>query len=417
LIDKIWKCEVCGEIFTQKRFYNQHIYNKEKCAEVYLRGKIENIDYIECKICGYKTMNIGNHLKTEHNINSKDYKKIYNSNVRAKILHENYKKTCLDKYGVANTSGLSSTIDKRKQTNLKRYGTEWAINNENIKSRVEKTNLERYGCISPFGNANVREKIIQTFIQNYGVENPFKAEEVKDKIKQTNLDRYGTEYSLQAKEVKDKIKQTNLDRYGTEYYTQTEEYKKRREETCLKKYGCINNSQTEEWLDKIKQTNLDRYGTEYYSQTEEYKKRSMETLKNNYGIYSTIVPGFSLNSQELFTSIELILLDLYPDLECFYATNKKIEIGKKIMTNEYQVLVNSVSNTNTVRYLDFYIPILKKWIEFDEKKHRYTLDDDKIREQEIKTIIPDIQLLRINDEDYLNNKDATVENCIKFILD
>ncbi len=348
LIDKIWKCEVCGEIFTNKRFYNQHIYNKEKCAEVYLRDKIENIDYIECKICGYKAMNIGNHLKTEHNINSKDYKKIYNSNVRAKILHENYKKTCLDKYGVANTSGLSSTIDKRKQTNLKRYGTEWAINNENIKSGVEKTNLERYGCVSPFGNANVREKIIQTFIQNYGVENPFESEEIKNKIKQTNLDRYGTKY---------------------------------------------------------------------YTQTEEYKKRSIETLKNNYGIYSTIVPGFSLNSQELFTSIELILLDLYPDLECFYATNKKIEIGKKIMTNEYQVLVNSVSNTNTVRYLDFYIPMLKKWIEFDEKKHRYTLDDDKIREQEIKTIISDIQLLRIKDEDYLNNKDATVENCIKFILD
>jgi len=45
------------------------------------------------------------------------------------------------------------------------------------------------------------------------------------------------------------------------------------------------------------------------------------------------------------------------------------------------------------------------------------LDDDKIREQEIKTIISDIQLLRIKDEDYLNNKDATVENCIKFILD
>ena len=61
--------------------------------------------------------------------------------------------------------------------------------------------------------------------------------------------------------------------------------------------------------------------------------------------------------------------------------------------------------------------MLKKWIEFDEKKHRYTLDDDKIREQEIKTIISDIQLLRIKEEDYLNNKDATVENCIKFILD
>ena len=141
-------------------------------------------------------------------------------------------------------------------------------------------------------------------------------------------------------------------------------------------------------------------------------------MKRKYGLYYRSMPGFSLNSQELFTSIELILLDLYPDLECFYATNKKIELAKKLVTNEYQVLVESVSDSKKIRFLDFYIPTLNKWIEFDEKYHDNSkqLYNDNIREQEIKTIISDIQLLRIKEEDYLNDKDVIIEKCIKFII-
>jgi len=378
-IDKIWKCEVCGKVFTNKILYNQHIHNKEDCAKVYLKDKIENIDYVKCQICGYKALAIGKHLKTEHKINSKEYKKIYNSDVIAKIIHENYKKTCLAKYGVENTSGLTSTIDKRKQTNLERYGTEWAINNENIKSKVENTNLERYGCVSPFGNADVREKTIQTFIQKYGVKNPFELEEVQNKIKQTCLERYGAESPAQSEEIQNKMKQTNLEKYGMAYYTQTEEYKKRQEEI---------------------------------------KNKIRDTMKQKYGIYYRSMPRFSLSSQELFASIEAVLLDMYPDLECFYATNREIEVGGKLVTNEYQVLVESVSNNRKVRFLDFYIPALRKWIEFDESYHDSAeqLDDDRVREQEIKAVIPDIELLRIKEEDYLNDKDHTVEKCIDFIL-
>jgi hypothetical protein len=141
-------------------------------------------------------------------------------------------------------------------------------------------------------------------------------------------------------------------------------------------------------------------------------------MLQKYGVYYNSMPCFSLNSQELFTSIELILSDMYPDLECFYATNKEIELGGKLVTNEYQVLVESVSDNKKVRFLDFYIPALKKWIEFDESYHDNIdqLNDDKIREQEIKAVIPGIELLRIKEEDYLNNKGHTVEKCIDFIL-
>jgi hypothetical protein len=191
------------------------------------------------------------------------------------------------------------------------------------------------------------------------------------------------------------VKQTNLDKYGVEYIFQSEKVKDRIKQTCIEKYGVKNPAQSEEIQDRIR-----------------------NTMKQRYGVYYNIMPRFSLISQELFTSIELILLDLYPNLECFYATNKKIVLGGKLVTNEYQVLVESVSNDKKVRFLDFYIPELKKWIEFDESYHDNVdqLCDDKIREEEIRAVIPDIQLLRVKEEDYLNDKDYVIEKCINFIL-
>lgn len=114
---------------------------------------------------------------------------------------------------------------------------------------------------------------------------------------------------------------------------------------------------------------------------------------------------FSLESQELFIEIEE---RLSKDIKCFYATN-----GSENQTNEYQV-----SCDNHVRYLDFYIPLLKKWIEFDEEHHlnEENQKEDLQRENDIRKKIEGINLLRIPITDFVKDKNEVLKRCLNFIF-
>ena len=111
-------------------------------------------------------------------------------------------------------------------------------------------------------------------------------------------------------------------------------------------------------------------------------------------------------SQELFQSIENNL----KNIKCYFAIN--VEETKN---NEFQVLIGK----KFVRFLDFYIPDSKKWIEFDEKHHKYSgiLKKDKIREKQIFKKIKGVKLLRITEEEFLTDKNKTLKKCLSFIKD
>jgi hypothetical protein len=391
-----YRCDFCGKSFAIKDNLYRHLSKNKDCYDFYYHDKVENIDYVTCRICGKRLSRIfEQHLKT-HGMTTEEYRLLFPDAVLT----------------------AQETKDKRKQTNLERYGVENPFVVKEIKEKVKQTFLERYNVEHPMQIKEVRDKFKQTCLERYSVENPARSEEIKNRIKQTCLERYGVDSHFKSQEVRDKIKQTFLDRYGVKNPLQIKEVRNKIRQTNLEKYGVEYPLLSEEIQDKIKQTNLERYGVKYISQVKEIQNKIRNTMLQKYGVYYNSMPCFSLNSQELFTSIELILSDMYPDLECFYATNKEIELGGKLVTNEYQVLVESVSDNKKVRFLDFYIPALKKWIEFDESYHDNIdqLNDDKIREQEIKAVIPGIELLRIKEEDYLNNKGHTVEKCIDFIL-
>jgi hypothetical protein len=391
-----YRCDFCGKSFVVKDNLYHHLSKNKDCYDFYYRDKVENVDYVTCRICGKRLNRIfKEHLKM-HGMTTEEYRLLFPDAVLT----------------------AQETKDKRKRTNLERYGVENPFAMKEIKEKVKQTFLERYNVEHPMQIKEVRDKFKQTCLERYSVENPTRSEEIKNRIKQTCLERYGVDSHFKSQEVRDKIKQTFLDRYGVKNPLQIKEIRDKIRQTNLEKYGVEYPLLSEEIQDKIRQTNLQRYGVKYTSQVKEVKDKIRNTVQQKYGIYYRTMPGFSLTSQELFTSIELILSDMYPDLECFYATNKEIKLGGKLVTNEYQVLVESVSNNKKVRFLDFYIPTLKKWIEFDESYHDNIdqLNDDKIREQEIKAVIPDIELLRIKEEDYLNDKGHTVEKCIDFIL-
>ncbi len=393
---ELYYCDFCGKSFVAKINLYRHLSKNEDCYDFYFRDKVENIDYVTCKICGKRFSRITSwHLKT-HNMTTEEYLSLFPNTILTS----------------------QETVEKRKQTNLDRYGVEYAIQAKEISDKMKKTCLKKYGVENPQQSKKIRDKTKQTCLDRYGVENPLQSEEIRNKAKQTCLKKYGVENPWQSEEIRNKAKQTCLEKYGVKNPFESEEIKDKIKQTNLKRYNVENPTQSEKIQNKIRQTCLKKYGVQNPAQSEKIKDKVRNTMKQKYGIYYSITPRFSLSSQELFTSIELILLDLYPNIECFYATNKKIELGGKLVTNEYQVLVDSVSNDKKVRFLDFYIPELKKWIEFDESYHDSTdqLYDDKIREEEVRAVIPDIQLLRVKEEDYLNNKDYIIEKCINFIL-
>lgn len=119
--------------------------------------------------------------------------------------------------------------------------------------------------------------------------------------------------------------------------------------------------------------------------------------------------GFSIVSQNLFWKIfEETKLD------CIFATNNN---GTYDDTHnlEYKVEVE----TSYVK-LDFYIPSLNKWIEFDgdywHGEKRGNQERDKQREDKIFKAMPGIQLKRIKECDYQKDPEKVINECVDWIL-
>ena len=211
--------------------------------------------------------------------NVEKWLKKYNIKKDLKLIAENNKKSCLEKYGVKNAGWIKTSQEKIRQTNLEKYGCEFSGGLEEFLKKAKQTNLERYGVEYPQQSKEIKQKIKQTNLEKYGVENPMESEEIRKKGQQTKLEKYGNAYYFD----KEKQKQTNLKRYGVEYPQQSKEIKQRIKQTNLEKYGAEYYSQTDEYKQKIKQTNLKKYGSEYYTQTDEYKQKILKINNEKYG--------------------------------------------------------------------------------------------------------------------------------------
>lgn len=124
-------------------------------------------------------------------------------------------------------------------------------------------------------------------------------------------------------------------------------------------------------------------------------KRSNGELVRNGKLYSDV-------SQRLFN----ILKDqLGPDFE------GRLRYGE--CGGEYRVDLPR----GRVRYLDFYVPDLKKCIEFDgEYWHNENAKSmDKVREKEIGEVIPGIQFYRVDESVFLKDPDKAISDCLSFL--
>ena len=196
----------------------------------------------------------------------------------------NYKKTCIDKYGVENSFQDKNVKDKIKETNLERYGVENVSQLQDIQNKKKETNIERYGVEHPSQTKEFQDKIKETNLERYGVEHVLQSEQIKDKIKETNIKRYNVEFPTQSKDIRKKIIESNIKNYGVKNVSQSHEIKDKIKETNLERYGVEHVSQTKEFQDKIKQTCLNKYGVEHVSQTKEFQDKIKETCLNKYGV-------------------------------------------------------------------------------------------------------------------------------------
>lgn len=190
------------------------------------------------------------------------------------------------------------------------------------------------------------------------------------------------------KEFEEYSNTTSLDYYLNKGYDEDTAKKMLKErqatfslEKCIKKYG------EEEGIKRFK----------------ERQKKWLSSFKKH---------GYSKISQELFWYIFEKIKD--KGYSCFFATNNK-GLHDEMHIHEYKVEIK----LSYVK-LDFYIPELKKWIEFDgdywHGEKRGNQQRDKLREESIFNAIPNIQLKRVQEREYRNDPDKIINECVEWIL-
>jgi len=95
---------------------------------------------------------------------------------------EQYKLTCLERFGVDNPSKSDEIKNKKIQTSFKKYGTEY-----------------------PWQTKLIKEKIKNIMINKYGVKNAFLLDICIERAKEKMLELYDCEHGFQSNLIQDKI--------------------------------------------------------------------------------------------------------------------------------------------------------------------------------------------------------------------
>ena len=122
--------------------------------------------------------------------------------------------------------------------------------------------------------------------------------------------------------------------------------------------------------------------------------------------------NYSQISQKLFWAIYNQLSDKLKN-DCRFATNDN-GIKNDHVNKEYMFEL-----PDSYAKLDFYIPSLKCWIEFDgdywHGEKRGNQERDKKREEAIKKAMPSIRLKRVSERDFKKNPESIISECVEWI--
>ena len=149
---------------------------------------------------------------------------------------------------------------------------------------------------------------------------------------------------------------------------------------------------------------IEKYGEE--EGTRRFKERQEKWMNN--------LPksNYSQISQKLFWAIYNQLSDKLKN-DCRFATNDN-GIKNDHVNKEYMFEL-----PDSYAKLDFYIPSLKCWIEFDgdywHGEKRGNQERDKNREEAIKKAMPSIKLKRVSERDFKAAPESIISECVEWI--
>ena len=226
------------------------------------------------------------------------------------ILKEKKRKIFLEKYGVDNPSACLEVQNKKRINSIEKHGC-------NFSSLLE-----------------VKEKRKATWLKNYGCDNPNKSQAVMAKRRATTLEKYGCEDYLGTKEAKDFLKEYSMKTYGTESIMQSTEFMHDVfEQGFINKYGVCNPQKIEVVKAKVRATCMAKYGVDNVLKTQKARDAFYLALNNNTSLSSKIEDEFFVCLQEF--------------------------------ANKHSYTVQRQVNIRDRWIIDFYIPEIDTYIEFD----------------------------------------------------
>lgn len=97
----------------------------------------------------------------------------YNLKKSRKLTFENYKNTCMEKYGVEYTSQMPEVREKVKETLKREYGCDNIMDVPEIREKIKNTCLQKYGVDCVLKSKEINSKCIKnsrkSLIEKYGV--------------------------------------------------------------------------------------------------------------------------------------------------------------------------------------------------------------------------------------------------------
>lgn len=153
------------------------------------------------------------------------YKKYCSPSCQRFSVTEKIKSTCLEKYGVSNSSKSQEIKSRIKESFEEKYGEGItnAMHLQEFKDKIKETNIEKYGTDKPQLLEEFENKSKQTCLEKFGIEKPQRLDSVKEKTKDTNIEKYGIEHHSKLKVTQDKKVKTNLEKYGVTNVSQNTE--------------------------------------------------------------------------------------------------------------------------------------------------------------------------------------------------
>jgi len=255
------------------------------------------------------------------------------------------------------------------------------------------------------------QEVKNRFVSGHNTQGSKQSKETILKRKQTMIEKYGTENAMEVENFKNKLKQTMMQRYGENHPSKCQQFQDKKKQTCQLHFGVDHPGQSKEVKEKIRNTCLQKYGVESINQVKNFKDKKKQSCLNHFGVdnFSKTFKGRQICRENFIKMIETQKLNGEP-------LTPRIGNLERECLNELQkwTSYSILRNDSVIGYFpDGYIKELSLVIEFDENWHKREFQKNKDNQKDQDYEQTKINVFRVSQEKWLNNKNEIIQNFIK----